>query len=949
MITRARSKQLEQQERDEKEKEVADGAQPKPADLGTEPITTSDIEEDGILGSSFDPDLFQAVKTRKGMTRSEKRTQRREFYEQKKKHHLDMGTEELKQLQQSDPSLASIREANHGEAEPNKTGILEEDGLLYRQWVPHGRETTGTIYQLILPLQCRQLVLKLAHEIPMAGHLGQKKTTDRVLQRFYWPTVFQDVKELCRTCPECQKTAKGKKVRAPMVPLPIVEEPFHRIAMDIIGPLPRSRKGNRYILVICDYATRYPEAFPLRSIDAEHVAEQLTQFFSRVGVPKEILTDQGSNFTSKLLAELYKLLSIHPIRTSPYHPQTDGLVERFNQTLKAMLRRAACEDGKDWDCLIPYLLFAYREVPQASTGFSPFELVYGRQVRGPLDILKESWEASKQSVVSYVLTIQEKLANMSELVHTNMTQAQKDQKRWYDRNARERRFQIGDHVLVLLPSSTNKLLANWQGPYPVKKVISPVTYEVDMFDHQKRHRIFHVNMLRKWNTPTAQNLWVEETVEEPANEDDIILWKEASPNESELTTGEQLTTKQNTELRETLQSFSEVMSDVPGRTDYAEHDIETGTARPIRLPPYRVPQAYRETVKKEIAEMLEHGIIEPSTSEWSSPIVLVKKKDGTLRFCVDYRRLNNISQADAYPMPRIDELIDRAGQARFITTIDLTKGYWQVPLTERAKIKSAFVTPFGLYQFRVMPFGLQGAPATFPRLVDRVIQGLDDFTAAYLDDIIVYSKTWTEHLQHIQQVMERLQKAGLKVKRKKCQFGMSRCVYLGQVIGSGVVEPEASKVEAIQSFSVPETRKEVRAFLGLTGYYRKFIPDFASIAAPLSDLTRKSSPNRFKWTPECNAAFTTLKQKMCSSPVLKTPDFAKPFTLQTDASARGVGAVLSQMSDTGEEHPVGYFSRKLLPREERLKRSALPYVLGWRHLESTCLADTSPFRLIIAH
>ena len=147
MITRARSKQLEQQERDEKEKEVADGAQPKPADLGTEPITTSDIEEDGILGSSFDPDLFQAVKTRKGMTRSEKRTQRREFYEQKKKHHLDMGTEELKQLQQSDPSLASIREANHGEAEPNKTGILEEDGLLYRQWVPHGRETTGTIYR----------------------------------------------------------------------------------------------------------------------------------------------------------------------------------------------------------------------------------------------------------------------------------------------------------------------------------------------------------------------------------------------------------------------------------------------------------------------------------------------------------------------------------------------------------------------------------------------------------------------------------------------------------------------------------------------------------------------------------------------------------------------------------------------------------------------------------
>ena len=159
----------------------------------------------------------------------------------------------------------------------------------------------------------------------------------------------------------------------------------YQIAMDIVGPLPRSRAGNKYILVVCDYATRYPEAIPLRSIDAEHVAEELLKIFARVGVPEEIQTDKGSNFTSQLLAELYRFLHVHPIRTTPYHPQTDGLVERFNQTLKSMLRKAATEDGKGWDKLLPYLLFAYREVPQASTGFSPFELFYGRQVRGPLD------------------------------------------------------------------------------------------------------------------------------------------------------------------------------------------------------------------------------------------------------------------------------------------------------------------------------------------------------------------------------------------------------------------------------------------------------------------------------------------------------------------------------------------------------------------------------------
>jgi len=159
-------------------------------------------------------------------------------------------------------------------------------------------------------------------------------------------------------------------VRAPLIPLPIISQPFERIAMDIVGPLPRSARGNRFVLVVCDYATRYPEAIPMKSIDASSVAEELVTIFSRVGVPKEVLIDQGSNFTSQLLSELYKMLHVQPIRTTPYHPQTDGLVERFNQTLKTMLRKVSGRDGKDWDKLLPYLLFAYREVPQASTGFS---------------------------------------------------------------------------------------------------------------------------------------------------------------------------------------------------------------------------------------------------------------------------------------------------------------------------------------------------------------------------------------------------------------------------------------------------------------------------------------------------------------------------------------------------------------------------------------------------
>ena len=231
--------------------------------------------------------------------------------------------------------------------------------------------------------------------------------------------------------------------------------------------------------------------------------------------------------------------------------------------------------------------------------------------------------------------------------------------------------------------------------------------------------------------------------------------------------------------------------------------------------------------------------------------------------------------------------------------------------------KTAFATPFGLYQFNVMPFGLQGAPATFQRLMDKVIGGLEDFAAAYLDDLVVFSETWEEHVAHLRVVFDRIKQAGLTVKARKCQFATAECQYLGHVVGSGTVRPEPSKVRAVELFEIPRTKKQVRVFLGLTGYYRRFIQDYASIAAPLSDLTRKSAPTQVVWSAECDRAFRQLKEKLCASPVLRSPDFEKEFVLQTDASDRGIGAVLSQLDEDGHDHPVAFFSRKLLPREER--------------------------------
>ena len=691
--------------------------------------------------------------------------------------------------------------------------------------------------------------------------IGKKKTVERILQRFYWPTLYRDVAEWCRTCEQCQKHSAVKNLRAPLVPLPVIEEPFTRIAMDIVGPLPRSSTGNKYILVVCDYATRYPEAIPMRTVDAEHVTEELVTMFARVGVPREILTDQGTNFMSKLLAELYNLLHIH----------------------------------------------------EATTGFSPFELMYGRHVRGPLDILKETWKASKrsgESVISYVLTVQKKLAMMSELVSENCKEAQMTQKRWYDQSARKREFMEGDQVLVLLPTVTNKLMAKWQGPYCVKAKVTPVTYEIDMSDKKKRQRIFHVNMLKGWNTPTTMCL----AAEEMEDGEEIPLWKEES---EEPKINEKLTQKQKKELDALRTEFGNVMSDLPGKTEMVEHRIETGDAKPVRLPPYRLPHAYRDIVKKELEEMEKHGIIEKSSSDWSSPIVLVKKKDGTLRFCIDFRRLNSVSKTDAYPMPRVDDLLDELGQARFISTLDLTKGYWQVPVEKTAQAKTAFRTPFGLYQFRRMPFGLQGAPSTFQRMMDSLLVGMQDFAAAYLDDLVIFSRSWPEHMLHLRRVLQKLREADLTVKQKKCQLAMSRCSYLGHVVGEGFVRPEHSKVDSVKQFQVPTTKSDVRTFLGLTGYYRKFIQEYAEIAAPLTDLTRKNAPNHVQWTAECDSAFNRLKDCLCCEPILRSPDFSLPFVLQTDASGRAIGAVLSQVGGDDEEHPVVYYSRKLLPREEK--------------------------------
>jgi transposase InsO family protein len=392
----------------------------------------------------------------------------------------------------------------------------------------------------------------------------------------------------------------------------------------------------------------------------------------------------------------------------------------------------------------------------------------------------------------------------------------------------------------------------------------------------------------------------------------------ASKEELELRieeTCEHLTPEQREELTGLLNEYQFMFRAKPGRTDLVRHSVDTGDSRPIRGAPFRLSPAERTKIREDVADMLEGGVIQPSRSAWGASVVLAKKKDGTLRFCVDYRKLNAATVRDVYPLPRIDDTLDKLGGARYFSALDLTSGYWQVEMEQEDKAKTAFITPDGLYEFNVMPFGLCNAPATFQRLMDSVLAPLGfEYVLVYLDDVMVFSRSFEDHLRHLRAVLTCVRDANLSVKLKKCNFAQLETVYLGHMISAEGVRPEAKKVEAIEALVPPTTVKGVRSFLGFLGFYRRFVKDFSRIAKPLTELTKKNQA--WEWTPECEEAFKKLKQALMSEPVLANPDFTRQFVIRTDASFIGLGATLSQEYE-GKLRPVAYASRILKPAETR--------------------------------
>ena len=415
---------------------------------------------------------------------------------------------QLSKEQHKDPEISPLFHKAVSETDLAQDPICFyiKNGILMRKWrSPEVRadDEWAVNHQIVVPKI-------LAHETPMSGHLGVNKTYHKILNHFYWPRLKSDVSNYCRSCHTCQVVGKPNQVipKAGLQPIPAFDEPFSRIIIDCVGPLPKTKSGNEYLLTIMCASTRFPEAIPLRNIKTKTNVKALVKFFTFVGLPKSVQSDQGLNFMSGIFQQVMHELGIKQYRTSAYHPESQGALERFHQTLKHMIRSYCFDTENDWDEGIHLLLFAVRESVQESLGFSPFELVFGHTVRGPLKLLKEkflSQEDTPLNLLQYVSDFRSRLLTAYEAAKSNLKKAQGKMKRNYDKNTKERSFKSGDKVLALLPISGRPLQARYFGPYTVEKKASDLNYIITP-DRRKQKQLYHINMLKEYVDRDSSNV-----------------------------------------------------------------------------------------------------------------------------------------------------------------------------------------------------------------------------------------------------------------------------------------------------------------------------------------------------------------------------------------------------------------------------------------------------------
>ena len=436
-----------------------------------------------------------------------------------------------------------------------------------------------------------------------------------------------------------------------------------------------------------------------------------------------------------------------------------------------------------------------------------------------------------------------------------------------------------------------------------------------------------LNTTEKETEISVPHVEVEELPEFKEMPVNVITKGETKPNRQEVIRNLLRITHLNREEEKTLVSLCEEYSDIfhlEGEplscTSGLAHEIVTQSdTASVNVRPYRLPEKHKQEVNKQISEMLQQKVIRSSTSQWNAPLLVVPKKADAsgkqkLRIVIDFRKLNDRTVGDSFPIPNITDILDQLGSAKYFTTLDLASGYHQIEMAEKDKHKTAFSTPYGHYEFNRMPFGLKNAPATFQRLMNTILAGMQGLQClVYLDDIVIYASSLEEHNKRLREVFNRLRKNKLKLQPEKCEFLRKEVIYLGHIITENGILPEPTKLDAVNKFPVPKNVKGIQSFIGLAGYYRRFIDNFSKIARPLTKLTKKDE--KFSWSTEQQNAFETLKNKLTTAPVLQYPNFEQEFIVTSDASDYAIGAVLSQ-GTVGQDRPIAYASR-VLSRAEK--------------------------------
>jgi len=846
---------------------------------------------------------------------------------------LNVSRDEFRKEQEGCSTLAEIRE----NLDKGSNYFLNDQKMLVKSKI---NRLGDEMSQIVVPLKYRNALMELCHEA-MTCHVGVTKTKDKLCKHYFWPGCYKDIEEYVRTCDVCQRVGHPTDARkAPLKLVPVIEEIFSRINVDLVGPMKVSEKGNRYLLTAICEASRYPEAIPLADISSESVVKALLEIFCRIGFPKEVKFDNGAQFSSQLTTQFLNQFNIQVRHSSVYHPQSN-MVERFHRSLKRILSMACNDAGEGWEGVLPMALFTLRNVVHETTGFSPAEMIFGENLRTPELMIYENWKGdpdndTPKSVLEYVFQLRNRLAQISEIAVDNSEQKRAKQKELYDRTAVDRQLCENDLVLVLRPSRKNKLIAKWQGPGKVMRKISDTNYIVKMPNDGEREHIYHINMLKKYFQRTENINYIFDANGIP----EVGAGIQSETIKVNLVQGKghsNLNKEQLKELMELIEEYSDIFSMSPGLSDIVCHDIELNTEVPVRSKPYKMSPRQEELVDQQVNDMIEKGIIIAAESDYTSPAILVEVAGREPRLCIDYRRLNEITKTKYYPLPNIEQRIEAVAKAKYITLIDLAKGYWQIKLTDSAQNYAAFVTTKGTFKPLRMSFGLKNAPYFFSRLMDQVLRGCENYARPYIDDTAIFSDSWADHVIHLREVFNRLRSAKLTVKPTKCQFAQETVEYLGHQVGQGKLTPTDAKVEIVRNLKAPSTKKQVRSLLGFVNYYRRYVNGISQITAPLTDLLKgKVKQGKITWTDECEKSLCEIKKCLTSAPVLYAPDASKQFILQCDASRDGIGICLAQRDEEGEEHPVLFLSKKFTETERNFctsEQECMAIIYGVKKLQ----------------